>query len=124
MIADIAKILIVLGLIFIVVKGLGKRPGSYNKLYILHKVGPGIATILAFIHGFTYVSISQNYVWTGWLLGLTLLALMSIGIFFGFKSNWVPFGAEENKRFRTLRILKWLLTVLLIIALAAHYLIV
>jgi len=123
-IADIAKILIVLGLIFIVVKGLGKRPGSYSKLYILHKAGPGIATILAFYHGLTYVPISQTYVWTGWLLGIILLALMAIGIFLGFKSNWVPFEDEMNKKYRVLRIVKWLLTALVIVAIAIHYLIV
>jgi len=123
-IADIAKILFVLGLIFIVVKGLGKRPGSYSKLYILHKAGPGLATILAFVHGLTYVPITQTYVWTGWLLGITLLALMAIGILLGFKSNWIPFEDEMDKKYKPLRITKWLLTVLVIILLAAHYLIV
>jgi len=124
MIADIAKILIVLGLIFIIVKGLGKRPSYYNKLYILHKAGPGLGTILAFVHGLTYTPISQTYVWTGWFLGLSLLALMLIGIFLGFKSNWVPFDDDKNKEYRALRLLKWLLTVIVIIALASHYLIV
>ena len=61
MIADIAKILLVLGLFFIIVKGIGKRPsGIYDKLYILHKAGPVLATILAFIHGFTIAPLSQT----------------------------------------------------------------
>jgi hypothetical protein len=124
MIADIAKILIVLGLIFIVVKALGKRPNYYSKLYILHKAGPGLATVLAFVHGFTYVPISQTYIWTGWFLGLSLLALMFLGIFLGFRSNWIPFDAEKDKKYKTVRMLKWLLTIVVIIALATHYLIV
>lgn len=124
MIADIAKILVVLGLIFIIVKVLGKRPNYYNKLYILHKAGPGLATVLAFVHGLTYVPISQTYVWSGWFLGLSLLALMFIGIFLGFQSNWIPFDDDKNREFRALRVLKWLLTGLVIIALASHYLIV
>ncbi len=124
MLADIAKILVVLGLIFIIVKAQGKRPGSYNSLYILHKAGPGLATIIAFVHGLTYVPISQTYVVTGWFLGIALLSLMFLGIFLGFKSDWVPFDDEMNKKYRAVRLLKWLLTMIVIIALASHYLIV
>jgi len=50
--------------------------------------------------------------------------LMFIGIFLGFQSEWVPFDDEMNRKYRALRLLKWLLTAVVIIALASHYLIV
>ncbi|MFX1579508.1 MAG: hypothetical protein ACFFBJ_07645 [Promethearchaeota archaeon] len=122
MIADIAKILFGLGLIFIIVKGLGKKPTTYGKLYILHKAGAGIATILSFIHGFTIVPQSQTYLITGWCVGLLLLSLFVVGVFLGFQNNWVPFDDDKNRRFKKLRIFKWLFTALIVIALGSHYL--
>ncbi|MFW9911774.1 MAG: hypothetical protein ACFFEU_04850 [Candidatus Thorarchaeota archaeon] len=123
MIDVIAKTLFGLGLIFIIVKGIGKRPsGTYNKLYILHKAGAGLATILAFVHGFTIEPQNQAYVLTGWFLGLTLLPLFILGVFLGFQNGWVPFDEEKNRKYRNLRIVKWVLTVLVIAAFASHYL--
>ncbi len=122
MIADIAKILLGLGLIFIIVKGIGKRPAAYGKLYILHKAGAGIATVLGFIHGFTIVPQSQIYVTTGWFVGLSMLALLVIGVFLGFQNEWVPFDNDKDQKFKTLRIVKWILTLLVVIALGSHYL--
>jgi hypothetical protein len=123
MILDIAKILVVLGIIFIIMKGLGKQlEGIYEKLYILHKAAPAFATILAFVHGLTIIPLNQNYVLTGWFLGFCMLALLILGVFLGFQSGWVPFDDEKNHQFKPLRIIKWILTVIMIIALGAHYL--
>lgn len=125
MLADIAKILFVVGLLFLFAKVTGKREaGSYNIVYNLHKAGPALATILGFIHGLTIVPISQMYILTGWILGAILLALLSIGIVMGFKSDWIPYNKQQDGEFKIFRSLKWLLTILVIIALGAHYLIV
>ena len=125
MIADIAKILFVLGLIFLFVKLLKKKDaGYYNFIYNLHKAGPALATILGFAHGITITPLSTNYVWTGWFLGLVLVALLILGAVMGFKSEWIPYNDEQDQEYKLLRVAKWILTILLIVALGAHYLIV
>jgi len=124
MITDISKVLLVVGLLFIIVKGLGKRPSTYPALYNLHKAGPALATILAFVHGLTIDPIDQTYATTGWFLGLSMLALFALGIFMGFNNKWVPFDDQKDAKFKKLRILKWILTATVIVALASHYLLV
>lgn len=125
MIADIAKILFSLGLFFIILKAIGKRQsGMYSKLYILHKAGPGLATILGFYHGLTIAPLSETYVLTGWILGFFLLVLMILGIKLGFSSEWIPFDEDQNKKFKRVRVLKWVLTLLVCAAMGAHYLII
>ena len=130
--ANISKIVLVIGLIFLFVKLIRNIPKKeegtrgYDKvkvvLYNLHKVGPILATILAFIHGLIIPPINQTYVWTGWLLGITMVLLSGIGIFMGFKTKWVPYTEEENKKYLCMRIVKWILTGLMLVALALHYL--
>jgi hypothetical protein len=125
MIVDIAKIFFVIGLIFLFVKLLGKRTsGSYSILYNAHKAAPALATILGFYHGITITPWSQNYVLTGWILGFTMVALLVLGAYLGFQSEWVPFDEETDSKFKILRIVKWVLTIVVIVALAAHYLII
>ena len=125
MIADIAKILFVLGLVFLFVKVLGNRDsGYYSATYNLHKAGAALATLLAFLHGLTIAPLSQTYLLTGWLLGFALLALLILGVKMGFNSTWVPYDDEQNQKYKGMRIVKWILTALVIVALGAHYLIV
>lgn len=125
MIADIAKILFVLGLVFLFAKALRKsEAGYYKTTYNLHKAGAALATILGFIHGLTIVPLNQTYVLTGWILGITLLILFLLGVVMGFKSDWIPYNDEQNQRYKVMRIAKWALTILVIAALGAHYLIV
>ena len=125
MIADIAKILFVLALIFLFAKVLGKREAGYYKMtYNLHKAGAALATIVGFIHGLTITPLSQTYILTGWLLGFALLALFILGVVMGFKSEWIPYNDEQNQHYKSMRIAKWLLTILVIVALGAHYLVV
>ncbi len=125
MIADIAKILFVLGLVFLFAKVLGKREAGYYKTtYNLHKAGAALATILGFVHGLTITPLSQTYVLTGWLLGFALLALFILGVVMGFKSEWIPYDDEQNQNYKGMRIVKWILTVLVVVSLGAHYLIV
>ncbi|TXT57837.1 MAG: membrane protein of unknown function [Candidatus Thorarchaeota archaeon] len=122
-IADITKILFVLGLLFIFMKAIGKRSsGSYGILYNVHKAGPSLATILAFIHGLLITPINPTYVWTGWLFGLNMILLMVLGIYMGFQSEWTPFDEEQNKKYKIFRIIKWILTITVIATLGMHYL--
>ncbi|MBD3405344.1 MAG: hypothetical protein GF411_04295 [Candidatus Lokiarchaeota archaeon] len=121
--ADMTKILFVLGLLFIIIKLFGKRSsGSYNLLYNVHKAGPALATILAFVHGLLIPPINSAYVWTGWLFGLNMILLMALGIYMGFQSEWIPFDEEQNRKYRMLRIIKWILTITVIATLGIHYL--
>ena len=63
---DITKVLIGLGLLFLAMKVLGRRSSPlYTPLYHLHKGGPGLATVLAFVHGLTYDPIDLTYTVTG-----------------------------------------------------------
>jgi uncharacterized membrane protein len=127
--ADISKILLVVGLIFAILKILNKtkkdKPTFYEKakvpLYNLHKVGSILATILAFIHGFTFTPIDPKYILSGWILGLSMVVLSILGIYLGFKSNWKPFDEVQNREFKNLRIIKWILTIIIIVFLAVHY---
>jgi len=124
-IADIAKILFVLSLLFIFLKVMGKRESRvYVPFYQLHKAGPALCTILAFIHGLTITAWSPTYILTGWILGIVLIALLILGVVMGFKSEWIPYNDEQNSKYKAFRVIKWLLTIAVIIALGAHYLIV
>jgi hypothetical protein len=40
------------------------------------------------------------------------------------KSSWTPYDDAQNKKYSSLRSMKWLQTVIVILALATHYLIV
>ena len=131
--ANISVILLVLGVIFIFAKVLSKGTNNadnkslYDKLkvplYNFHKSGTALATILGFVHGSLVEPISRAYVITGWTLGGSMLLMSVLGIYMGFKSDWVPYNESENKKFKTLRIVKWVLTLVMIGALPAHYLI-
>ena len=120
---DIAKVSICLGLLFLVMKVLGRRSsGLYTPLYHLHKVGPGLATVLAFVHGLTYDPIDLTYTLTGWAVGACMVLLLVIGSVLGFSSKWVPFDRAMDRQNLWLRVVKWVLTVLLIASLGMHYL--
>ncbi|MHA2424673.1 MAG: hypothetical protein ACXAEF_07780 [Candidatus Thorarchaeota archaeon] len=125
MIVEISGILLILGMIFVLAKVLGKRDGGfYSILYNLHKAGPALATILAFYHGLTITPLNLTYLETGWALGLLMISLVILGAVMGFKSEWIPYTKEQDNEFRILRVLKWILTILVVVALAAHYLLV
>ncbi len=131
--ANIGLILLVLGIIYIFAKVLSKKgqegdqKSLYQKvkipLYNLHKSGTALATILGFVHGAIIEPISRSYAITGWILGLSMILMSILGIYMGFKSDWVPYTKSENKKYKSLRIAKWILTVIMITALLSHYLI-
>ncbi|NHJ85564.1 MAG: hypothetical protein FK734_08885 [Asgard group archaeon] len=126
---NISKVLILIGIIFIIWKMITKvkkKPSNvYEKskkiFYNLHKAGPGIALILSFVHGLTIEPINQTYVITGWIFGGLMLLLTGSGIFLGFQSKWTPFNEDQDAHYKIIRIIKWVLTVFLIAALILHY---
>jgi hypothetical protein len=117
-------------MIFVILKILHRKsadvmkPSLYDKmkivLYNLHKAGSILGTIFAFIHGLAYESVPQGFLLTGWILGGFMIILSGMGIFMGFQNKWIPFDDEKNKKFKTLRIIKWFLTTLMLAALIFH----
>ncbi|NHJ03788.1 MAG: hypothetical protein EAX90_03120 [Candidatus Heimdallarchaeota archaeon] len=112
--ALIAKILIGIGLIFVVWKLFTKifkrNPAKvYEKtkpvFYNLHKAGSAIATILAFIHGFTVSTTNLTDMITGGILGLAMALMTALGIVLGFKNKWIPFDEEKDREYKIIRII-------------------
>ncbi|NHI93215.1 MAG: hypothetical protein EAX96_11990 [Candidatus Lokiarchaeota archaeon] len=125
---NLSKIFLVIGLVSIFLKIiLVKR--NYDQIsekkkliiYNIHKASFSLSTIFAFIHGFTFVPINRTYIITGWLFGIVMIVLFLIGIKLGFQNNWKPYNEEENSKYKKIRALKWILTLLLMIFLVMHY---
>ena len=128
--ANIAKVLIVIGLVFmiwkIIKKQSKKRPyeNSSSKakkiLYNLHKVGFILATILGFIHALL-VDTDSTYLISGWILGGSMIIMSILGIYLGFQSKWQPFVEEQDQQYKIIRIIKWILTPIMFLALIWHF---
>lgn len=129
---NLAKILLVVGMIYVVVKIITKVINNetfsalYERiklpLYYLHKAGPVLATILGFIHGFVIVPLNQTYILTGWCLGICMIILSVLGIYLGFKNGWKPLDANQDSEWKKLRAIKWILTFCVFLLLFLHYL--
>ncbi|MFX1538223.1 MAG: hypothetical protein ACFFDI_28845 [Promethearchaeota archaeon] len=133
---NFSKILLVIGLIFVVLKIIEKILNNqtysafYERiklpLYYLHKACPALATILAFIHGFVYfwllIPVNQTYIITGWLLGIAMLVLSILGVILGFKNDWKPFDEAKDSEWKIMRTVKWILTICVFLFLILHYL--
>ena len=129
--AIISTVLLILGLIYVIWKIITKKsqksdsvmPISKVKLilYNIHKSASALATILGFVHGFTVEAINQTYVITGWILGFSMIVMTGQGIFLGFQNGWQPFTEEKDQKFKFTRIIKWFLTLLMIITLVGHF---
>ena len=129
--AILSTILLILGLIFLIWKIITKKtqksdstnPNSKAKLilYNIHKSASALATILGFVHGFTVATINQTYVITGWILGFSMIIMTGQGIFLGFQNGWQPFTEEKDQKFKFTRVIKWFLTLLMIVALVGHF---
>lgn len=130
--AYLAKIFLVVGLIFLGLKILHKRinnqrlnsfyEGAEKPLYLLHINATKFATILAFVHGFTAGPSSDSYLITGWILGIAMVLLLVLGAWMSIKNKSQPMNEFRDSDWRAVRIIKWLLTGLVILALASHYL--
>ncbi|WP_371802318.1 hypothetical protein [Candidatus Lokiarchaeum ossiferum] len=129
--ATLSTILLIIGMIFVIRKIITKKTQKSNSelsaikskkiLYNLHMSTTALATILGFVHGFTVETINQTYVITGWILGFSMIVMTSQGIFLGFQNRWHPFSEEEDQKYKFSRIIKWILTFIMIIALVGHF---
>ena len=127
---NVSKILIGLGLLFLIVKVLSKLfhnnkfGNTLNKFkfptYIFHKM-LAIATILAIIHAFNVSQSNQSAVLVGWLTIIIMIPLIALGIIMGFSNNWVPFDEAQDARWKKTRIIKWILTFFMIGFLGLHF---
>jgi hypothetical protein len=127
---NICKIFLVLALFHPVYKILNKRKmregsDSYSTtkrvLYQLHVNGAKVAVIFGFIHGIVRSPIDQIYTITGWLFGIVMVILTGLGAFLSIKTKSKPMNREDDVKWRKIRIIKWILTVLVLPALALHY---
>ena len=128
---NVCKILLVLALFYPIYKILNKRKlqdGSNSHsatkrvLYQLHVNGSKVAVISGVIHGLIITTLDQIYTITGWLLGIVMVALLVLGAFLSIKTNSKPMNREDDVKWRKIRIIKWILTVLVFLILALHYL--
>jgi uncharacterized protein YneF (UPF0154 family) len=131
LIANVSKVLLVLGTVFLVTKQVNKRSGDnprslHNRfkvlLYQLHVNGKKIGILLGFVHGFTIEPRNVTYVWTGRLLGLCMLVLLGTGAYLSIKQQSSIMTPEDDETWRTIRLLKWMFTPLLFIEIGLHYL--
>jgi membrane-bound ClpP family serine protease len=121
---------LVLGLVYVMQKIVGKKIGqSMPKLlterrqfwYGLHTNGSKLSVLLAFAHGLTIIPVDQTYTITGWVLGITLIVLTLLGAFLSIKQNSKPMSLEDDAKWKTIRIIKWILTILVFPLIALHY---
>lgn len=129
--ATVGKLSLVAGLVFIVLKIVYKR--SHNEkfrlfyerrrtfLYQVHVNVSKLAVFMAFIHGFTLTPIDWTYTVTGWLFGVSMVALLGLGAYLSIKNDAKPMDEEDDRKWRRLRIVKWILTVVAIFSLLLHY---
>ena len=129
---NICKIFLVLALFYPVYKILNKRKlvdgsnSGYHTsttkrvLYQLHVNGSKVAVIFGFIHGIIRSPIDQTYLITGWLLGIVMVILMGVGAFLSIKNHSKPMNREDDFKWRKVRIIKWILTMLVFLILALH----
>jgi len=128
---NVCKIFLVLALLYPIYKIVNKKkweaasaPPSIVKrvLYQLHINGSKVAVIVGFIHGILIAPLNQTYTITGWLLGIVMVALLGTGAFLSIKTKSKPMNREDDLKWKKIRISKWILTVLVFLTLALHYL--
>jgi hypothetical protein len=131
LLGNISKVLLVLGTVFIITKLVNKqrgdKPDSFHNrnkklLYQLHVNGSKIGVILGFVHGLTISPRASVYLLTGWFLGIVMLVLLGTGAYLSIKQKSRPMTAKDDEVWRTIRLLKWILTFILFPAIGIHYL--
>lgn len=130
---DACNIFLILGLPYPIYKIITKKkwqdaskpsPSITKRvLYQSHIIGPIVSVMAGFIHGLIITPWSQAYVTTGWLLGIVMVALGVTGAFLGIQTKFKPMTGDDDARWKKMRIAKWILTVLVFLTLALHYLI-
>jgi hypothetical protein len=87
----------------------------------VHVNAPKLSLILAFVHGLTRETINPPNVPTGWTLGIALIVLAVLGAVISIKNKSEPLDDEGDMEWRTVRIVKWVLTVAIVLVLTLHY---
>jgi uncharacterized membrane protein len=128
--ANIGKVLIVAGLIFVVWKVVRKHSNKkpYETIkrskkqtwYNIHKAAFALATILGFVH-FVAVEVDPKYLLSGWILGISMVIMFGQGIYLGFRSGWQPFTGAQDQQYKTMRIVKWILTPIMFLSMVWHF---
>ncbi|NHJ01861.1 MAG: hypothetical protein EAX86_06930 [Candidatus Heimdallarchaeota archaeon] len=115
--ASSAKILLLIGSIFIILKIIDKKwnnqpcHGFYEKrkvlLYHLHINGCKFALILSLVHGFTSTPVNQSDWITGWILGIIMVILLALGAILSIKNKSKPMDAKKDLEWKVIRFVKW-----------------
>jgi membrane protease YdiL (CAAX protease family) len=121
-IAILSVLCLVLALIFVVGKIAGTKKGNqvsyYEKskrpLYVLHIVGGALATIFIFTYQGMISPTVMQIVADG-ILGIALLVLLIGGIIFIIKTHFKPMDEAQNQKFKSLRVVMWIFTILTVI---------
>jgi hypothetical protein len=121
--AVLALVFVAIGVVFLPLKLLRRNleNSNYRILYKLHVNAPKLALILAFVHGFTRETISPANVPTGWIIGIALILLAALGVLVSIKNKSEPLNEQGDAEWRTVRIVKWILTVVIVLVVALHY---
>jgi len=133
--AVISVFLLFIGLIFVVWKIINKKSQKkdghssariYTKiekpLYILHLSASAIGSILSIVHAVTAEPANVICKISGWMVLITTHLMFIMGIILGFKNKMQPFGSELDTENKQARRIKWILTIIAIIALFVHFL--
>lgn len=129
----ISVFLLALGAVFVVWKILDKRSQKkvgassrkkYAKLkkplYFLHIGASGIASVISIIHGVTAEDVSFICKITGDIAAITVHVMFVMGVIMAVKSKWQPFNSELDAENKKARKIKWILTIITLIALTIH----
>ena len=133
--AVISVFLLFIGLIFVVWKIANKKSQKkdghssariYSKIekpfYILHLSASAIGSILSIVHAVTAEPANVICKISGWMVLITTHLMFIMGIILGFKNKMQPFGSELDTENKQARRIKWILTIIAIIALFVHFL--
>lgn len=130
----ISVLLLLLGFVFVVWKIINKQSqkkdghssARYVKiekpLYNLHLSASAIGSILAIVHGVTAESVNILCKISGLISVITANVMVIMGIIMGLKSKMQPFSSELDAENKNVRMIKWILTGIMIISLIIHFL--
>ena len=121
--AILALVFLVIGVIFLPLKLFRKdlESSNYRILYKVHVNAPKLGLILAFVHGLTRETINPANVPTGWTIGISLILLAVLGVLVSFRNKSEPLDEQGDAEWRTVRVVKWILTVVIVLIISLHY---
>ena len=90
-------------------------------LYTLHLSASVIGILFGIVHGITAESVNLACRISAWILIITSLVMIILGMVLGLKNKMQPFGSDQDAEYKKLRRLKWILTGIILIALGTHF---